>query len=160
MLVKRLIDVGGERAVVIDRALLAVIGAEDAEELELTTDGQRLILKLSRSVSPVWPVAVPSNALDEVRYDDPSTTLKLIAELREHYGFGQDQFRQLHHFEDRASLEAHITYCTKTRRFTASTNVIVARRLALCLHLLRQGTKWNEAIDRAHSELRFPTQKR
>lgn len=157
MLTTRLFDVHGERAVVIDRALLAIIGAEDAEELELTTDGQRLVLQLPRIGAASATRPVVNIGLDDVRFDDPRETLKFIGELREHFGFGQEQFVELHHFRDRASLEAHISYCKKTKRFTSSTNTIVAKRLALCLRLLRQGRKWSEVIARVTSEHPFPT---
>lgn len=150
----------GGRAIIFEVPLLAIIGADDAQELELTTDGQRLILSVPRvtlpSSVPVDGLGPSSRYEDSgTRYDDPKITLSLIEELQEQYGFNQDHFRQLHHFNDRASLQQHIKYCHNTKRFTAETNVIVAKRLALCLRLLRQGQSWNEAISRAHGQLPF-----
>lgn len=157
---KPLVAMEGGRAVVFELPLLAIIGAEDAQELELTTDGQRLILSAPR-VTPSNNVREdglgPSNHREDngTRYDDPKLTLSLIKELQDQYGFNQGHFRQLHHFNDRASLQQHIKYCNNTGRFTADTNVIVAKRLALCLHTLQRGRSWPEAISRAHVELPF-----
>ena len=154
-MLKRLLDMQGGKAVVIDLPLLAIIGAENATALELTTDGQRLILSVAKETETPTITAEPAPPI-EFHADDPKETLRLINELRRLYGLTQEHFRRLHHFGPKSSLEQHIRYCEGTIRFSSQTNAILARRLALCLKLRSEGQTWETAIAQASSQFRFP----
>lgn len=154
-MLKRLLDMQGGKAVVIDLPLLAIIGAEKATALDLTTDGQRLILSVAKETETLAIPGAPSRST-EFHADDPKETLRLIDELQRLYGLTQEHFRRLHHFGPKSSLEQHIRYCEGTIRFSSQTNAIVARRLALCLKLRSEGQPWETAIAQASSQFRFP----
>jgi transposase len=149
-------------AVVIDLPLLAIIGAEGATEVELTTDGHRLVLTPVRLAEPVPPTpgqrrrpSVPEE-IGAIDRDDPKQSLRIIQELQAKFGFTADHFKQLHHFGPKASLQTHIRYCEGTARFRAETNAIVHERLALCLRILRDGGTWDRAIERSRLAHPFP----
>jgi len=152
---KKLVKVDGGLAIVIDLALLAVIGAEGATELDLTTDGSRLILTPipGRPAAPVFQQrkATPSPQLEGMTFDrdDPKASHRAIQELQERFGFTPEHFTHLHHFGPKASLKAHINYCMGTSRFRSETNAVVNERLNHCLRLRRDGAGWNEAIESA-----------
>lgn len=147
---KKLIPMEGGKAIVIDLPLLAIIGADDAAELDLTTDGERLILSKVRGAAR----SRSSSTRSDFDRDDPKAALRLIREMQK-LGFTQDHFRQLHHFGPRASLAAHIKYCDGTGRFTAETNRIVSDRLNYCLEHVVAGTPWDEAIKAARDAFPF-----
>lgn len=176
---KELIAMNEGKAVVIDHALLAIIGAEDATALELTTDGARLILSpvredarpavrnvitqgseavAGRSEMAVRAsvVSAPTPEILQSDFDpkDPKDSARLIELLQERHGFRQEHFQRLHHFSHRANLTTHLAYCGGTTRFRAQTNVIVAQRMLLCLQLRERGERWDAAIAAARS--RFP----
>jgi len=159
---KKLLKMDGGLAVVIDLPLLAVIGAEDASEIELTTDGSRLILSPVRggtgASAPTKVVsALPPPSSDRsLDRDDPKVSLRAIRELQEDFGFTAEHFHQLHHFGPKASLQAHINYCEGTGRFRSETNAVVNERLNHCLQLRRNGVAWDEAIESARATHPMP----
>src|SRR5690349_19369939 len=143
---KRLIPMNGGLAIVLDLPLLAIIGAEGAVELDLTTDGQRLLLQPladQKREAPARRVSNPASSFDR---DNPKETVRIIRELQQRHNFGQEHFRKLHHFGPKASLQSHINYCEGTARFKSETNAIVAERLARCLELRNEGLDWGESI--------------
>ena len=146
---KKLIAMDGGKAIVIDLPLLAIIGADNETELDLTTDGERLILSKLRGART--PGRSPTSAFDR---DDPKAALHLIEQLQK-LGFNQEHFRQLHHFGPRASLPAHIKYCKGTGRFTAETNRIVSDRMNHCFDRVSSGASWGEAISSARDMFPF-----
>lgn len=161
---KDLVDMNGGRAVVLELPLLAIIGAEGATFLELTTDGNRLILSPPRTgqfggAEPA-PGPVPTREANSVVAgldpENPKETIRLIHVLQAQHGFTQEHFRRLHHFGPKASLPTHSAYCSGTGRFRAVTNVIVAQRLASCMQTREAGGSWDEAIERARREFPFP----
>lgn len=93
---------------------------------------------------------------DELWGENPKGTLLVIAELQQKHGFTQEHFRKLHHFGPKASVKTHIKYCQGTASFTSETNLVVGRRLALCLKLVRTRVPLADAIERARLELPFP----
>ena len=178
---KELIEMEGGKAVLIDHALLAIIGAEDATALDLITDGTNLILRplregvgVSRAAAIVnSPSTFVPKAEIEVKAPEtlkrtpelvragfdpwrPMDSVHLIRLLQAKYNFAQEHFQRLHHFERRSNLSTHIAYCTSTNKFRAVTNAIVAQRMLLCLQLLEQGESWDTAISEARSRLPFP----
>lgn len=159
-MLKKLVPVQGGMAVVIDIPLLAIVGAEGATELDLSTDGTRLILSpvrgARRDVHEAPTPVRPNATAGEYDCDDPKETLRVIRELQEKHGFTQEHFRKLHHFGPKASLQAHINYCAGTGRFRSVTNAIVCQRLFMCLALLDDGASWDLAIERARAEFPFP----
>jgi hypothetical protein len=159
---KPLKEMEGGMAVVLDLPLLAIIGAEGAKELELTTDGSRLILTPipGSRVQPSGPSDAMGRppALREEPFDrdDPKRALPLIKELQEGYGFTPDHFRQIHHFGPKASLQTFVTYCQGTARFRSATNAVVNERLRECLRLRREARTWDEVLERVRSAFPFP----
>jgi hypothetical protein len=140
---KKLIPQGDGKAIVIDLPLLAIIGAESATELELTTDGRRLIL------------SVPSRSSVGFDRNDPKVAVRLLEELARVYGFTSEEFKMLHHFGRKASMEQHIDYCKGTARFRAETNAIVSDRLNHVLEHLRNGGSMATAIAEARRDFPF-----
>ena len=144
----------GGKAVVIDLALLEVIGCPpDATELDLTTDGERLILSKVRRRSAL--LQSPRSMVLEFDRNDPKVAVRLLEELRNH-GFTQEHFVKIHHFRSRASLEQHIKYSAGTGSFKAETNRLVSDRLNICLELLREGATLDAAIAAALDEHPLP----
>lgn len=157
---KKLIPMEGGMAVVLEIPLLAIIGAEGVTEMELTTDGQRLILSPLRPARREAPTPVspgqPNVDASGFDADNPKESLRVMRVLQAKHGFTQEHFRQLHHFGPKASLQAHINYCAGTGRFKSETNPIVGQRLYLCLQLREKRATWEDAIARARKEYPFP----
>lgn len=150
-MLKQLTPVEGGKAVVIDLPLLAIIGAENATELDLTTDGERLILSKQRGARHVVSASMPPSSPEQrsaFDREDPEVALQLLEEMQK-LGFTSNHFKELHHFGPKASLEQHIKYCKGTRRFSAETNRIVSDRLNFCLEQRNLETPWDAAIKAA-----------
>lgn len=151
---KKLVRMDRGMAVVIEDALLGVIGAQDATELELTTDGVRLMLAPVRDGQCARAVASSDDGFDA---SDPRESVRVIDELLTRQGLTEEHFRRLHHFGARASLRHHLNYCEGTERFTAHTNIVVARRLAACLRLRRSGLDWDHVVEQTRRAYPFGT---
>jgi hypothetical protein len=84
----------------------------------------------------------------------------LIEDLVQEFAMDEALFRRVHHYgPDRYPhhklLKEHLRYCDRAPRFSAEgTNAGTARRLAVCLSRLRQGSSWDDAIRDAC--IRFP----
>jgi hypothetical protein len=51
-------------------------------------------------------------------YDDPRVTITLLGELVRH-GFTDEEFKGIHPFGKRATIQGHLKYCQTIRRFSA-----------------------------------------
>ena len=49
-------------------------------------------------------------------YDDPKVTISLLGELV-HMGFSEGEFKRIHHFGERATIQGHLKYCETVKRF-------------------------------------------
>lgn len=154
---KKLVKVGNGRGVVIDDAILDLIGGAEIEDWELTTNGHQLILEPLR-VEVVRKVAPPPSTgapLGRIDGENPKDTVRAI-EYAQARGFTPDHFRRIHHFGPKASLQAHINHCLGTGRFTSKTNVIVCQRLVRAIELREQGFTWDDALTAAIRQYPFP----
>lgn len=155
-MLRKLIPFEGGKAIVIDLPILALIGAENEIELDLTTDGRVLVLskprRVARSQSSIN--ATPDSKTDLpdclANYDreDPRVAYELLRELQKR-GFRLSHFQRLHHFRGGASIENHLRYCKNRSRFTGETNRLVSDRLRVCFEHLLQGTTLDAAVEAA-----------
>jgi hypothetical protein len=141
----------------IDDAILELIGAAEADALELTTDGQQLFLAPVKTVRdpPANVAARPSPSVTDVDCENPKESVRAI-HVAQSLGFTQEHFRRIHHFGPKASIQAHVNHCLGTGRFTSKTNVIVCRRIVRSIELRDQGASWDDAIQSAVREHPFP----
>lgn len=66
-------------------------------------------------------------------YLDPLRSVRLLDELSE-YGFTDEAFTRIHHFDTPVTVKSHRDYCLKAGAFHAnSTNALVQRRLECAL---------------------------
>jgi hypothetical protein len=142
-----MVNVRGVLMIPVDPAVLDLLGIPLDAELEVSTDGKRLILSSLRNV-PEERQADPT--------EDPKRTLIVLDELKNRHDLTPELFRQIHHFGPRASLESHRKYCEGTKTFRSQTNIIVSRRLAECLRRLDAGEDWATAIKAVRKHHPFP----
>jgi hypothetical protein len=148
------IPVGEGRGILINELFFGLMGVPGASELELTFDGRSIRLApVDQPSLSARPMDLPSSAssLDAAKCTDPKESIRVLR-IAQELGFTQDHFQRIHHFGAKASIQAHITHCTATSRFTSQTNVIVCRRLTRSIELRKQGAPWDDAINLAISE--------
>jgi antitoxin MazE len=165
---KRLTFVGNSLGLVIERPILDLLNITKDTELEVTTDGRRLIIEpaASQNEAPTLPASIqPDNRSpvddhpDAREFADPQRTIELLDQLVR-LKMDNDRFRKLHHAQNyRNTITAHRSYCTMLVERRASfrvgeTNAVTAQRLSWCLDQLRAGQSWEVAI--AEALRRFP----
>ncbi len=156
---------GNSLGLVIERPILELLNITKDTELELTTDGRRLIVEAIPSRMS-GPIAVEAAGGDEGRdraagieeegdFTDPRRTIEILDALAKEFGFSNERFRELHHAANyRPTINAHRSYCTKLIDEGSSfrpgeTNERTARRMEACLRGLRVGKSWDSAIAEA-----------
>jgi hypothetical protein len=147
----------GKPALVLDDVLIRLVGAESTTEWDLSTDGRRFILTPCSAVPPerieaVAPrAAAPSPKPGEPDFRIARKSADLLERLRDRDEdpLTPSHFQRIHHFQEKASLEAHINYCRGTEQFRSKTNVDLARRLAIIAELIEQGLSMDQAVQAA-----------
>jgi len=136
---KKLVRLRGNLCLPLDKAVLDLLGIQADAEVEVTTDGLRLIIAPLRA-----PVVTHRDAAE-----DPKTSFDVLTELRDAYAMKPRHFQALHHLAH-ASIPTHLAYCgNDKRRFNSANNIAVARRLIECRRLLASGSSWEVAIGAA-----------
>jgi hypothetical protein len=137
---RRIVRIQGKPYLPLDNAVLELLGIVDDAEVEVSTDGLRLL------IAPVH-IAKPADHVDAAEL--PQTTVEVLRELRDAFVMKPKHFQALHHLTH-ASVPTHLKYCEDGKqRFNSANNVAVARRLIECRRLLRAGASWESAINAA-----------
>lgn len=158
---KRLKPVSGGYAVIIDRSTMDLLQIAPGAEMEVMTDGRRLILSPvddhSRGSVAVSGLNATAPRAADPDFRDPAVTVRLIEELqRPPYNMMPRHFSALHHFEEKASVATHLEYSRQRATFRRGRNEVVARRLLACLRARQAGKGWEDAIQAARAAHPMP----
>jgi hypothetical protein len=88
-----------------------------------------------------------------MNFGDPELLARIVVELRDRHGMSDEQFRALHHRRNiKDGIAAHLRYLEQHHEMKTEHQQL-ARRLHACLHQLREGAKWSDAIRVAEREV-------
>jgi bifunctional DNA-binding transcriptional regulator/antitoxin component of YhaV-PrlF toxin-antitoxin module len=164
---KRLLRVGNSYAVVIDKPIRRLLGIASRTILEVSSDGQRIIIDVTRDllqddeldhaqqilhqgrrVAPPLVAAARAAATRRALYAEAP---QVWLELERRWGITQSHLERLHHdpkprFVRVAAWMRSRSDATEAANAATDFEVATITRFKMCRDLLRTGIKWDAAI--------------
>jgi bifunctional DNA-binding transcriptional regulator/antitoxin component of YhaV-PrlF toxin-antitoxin module len=155
---KNLAACGNSLALIIDKPIRRLLGLGRNTQVEMWTDGRRIIIEPLPPEHPTYGSAPET----EPRVDERRLKLDafgVIMQLTRRFAMKPEQFDQLHH--EGRGMRGMLVYTTQVELgMTEATadELATLRRFEECLALLQAGTSWEDAI--ASARQRVPVTRR